>query len=62
MKAGGGGGHRSVLAGVYRLVTIAVGCGIIASNVGGQRDVTDPFQAGEEIVNGSGVRRILPAT
>jgi hypothetical protein len=53
MKAGGGSGHRSALAGVDRLVTIAVGGGIIPSNVGRQGHVTDPFHAREEIVNRS---------
>ena len=53
VEAGGGSGYGSTLAGVDGLIAIAVGGGIVAGDVGRERDVADPFHAGEEIVDGS---------
>src|SRR5262249_20295489 len=52
MESGGGGGDGSALAGVDRLVAIAVaglGC---AGDVRGQRHTAQTFQRGEEIGDG----------
>src|SRR3974390_452276 len=49
MKSGSRSSDRSALAGVDRLVAISVGGGIIAGNVGRQRDVAYLFNECEEI-------------
>jgi hypothetical protein len=53
MKAGGRSSDRSALAGVYSLVAVSVGSGVVSCDVWRQRNVANPFLACEKIVDGS---------
>ena len=49
VQAGGGRCYGAALAGVDGLVALAVVGGIVAANVGRQRNVADAVEDGEEI-------------
>lgn len=52
VESGGGSGDGSALAGVDGLIALAVGGGIWPGDVGRERDVSDLFDLGEEILGG----------
>jgi hypothetical protein len=51
VQAGGGRGDGAAFAGEDRLVALAVGGGIVAADVGRQRDVADAVERGEKIID-----------
>jgi hypothetical protein len=51
VESGGGSGNGSAFAGVDGLVSIAVGGGVVASDVRWQGDVADLFKNGKEIID-----------
>src|SRR5579859_1702322 len=51
VQSGSGRGHRTALARIYGLVTLPVRFGIVAVNIGRQRDVADAIERAIEIVD-----------